>query len=113
LARLRGGASLVLRAAGLAAGLADFELLLERCVVGRLGGSVSALDSDVERETGLVALVGRDAARRPGRRVDEGSGSARRVGVSQYGHRLQRGSTGLPHDSHGSLMRARQLGQRR
>ncbi len=46
--------------------------------------------SDAERETGRVARVGRDAVRLP-LRVGEGSGSARRVGVSQYGQRLQRG----------------------
>ena len=40
-------------------------------------------------------------------------GAARRWGVSQYGQIDQRGSIGFPHDSHGSLIRARQFGQRR
>jgi hypothetical protein len=41
------------------------------------------------------------------------AGAARRTGVSQYGQTDQRGSIGLPQDSHGSLIRARQFGQRR
>ena len=79
--------------------------------------------SDV-RETGRFARAGREEPERPAAVLrgasDGGADAARRgeaaagrVGVSQYGQMLQRGSTGFPHDSHGSLIRARQLGQRR
>ncbi len=40
-------------------------------------------------------------------------GGSLRIGVSQYGHIDQRGSTGCWHEGQGSLTRARQFGQRR
>jgi hypothetical protein len=65
----------------------------------RVGGGFELLDDgSFERR-----LLGRRCS----------GGAARRTGVSQYGQIDQRGSIGLPHDSHGSLIRARQFGQRR
>ena len=78
--------------------------------------------SDV-RETGRLARVGRVArgfeVELPSGGLEErrccaaAAAAPARVGASQYGQTVQRGSIGFPHDSHGSLIRARQLGQRR
>jgi hypothetical protein len=63
------------------------------------------------RASGAGLGASRRSARRSGSRFGLGLGFSSTV--SQYGHSAQRGSTGLPHDGHGSLSRARQLGQRR
>ncbi len=98
----------------------DSVCRLERLGFGR--DSVSVLERlEREREGAAFAELRDSAALRLGslgleRRFGLGrrsSAAARRVGVSQYGHTDHRGSIGLPQDSHGSLIRARQLGQRR
>ena len=81
-----------------------------RCSSGSSASGRGPLRGAAGLRRAAARLLGARTALGLGRRS---SAAARRVGVSQYGQTDHRGSIGLPQDSHGSLIRALQLGQRR
>jgi hypothetical protein len=77
---------------------------------GAVDRAAGLLDWRLVRAAGLGA---RSSRGRSSRWTRAGGSGARRCGISQYGQTTHRGSMGFSQFSHGSLTRARQLGQRR
>jgi hypothetical protein len=86
--------------------------------VGRGRVCIAVCVREVGRAAGRFVVRGaergtRSFRGRSSRETRRGGSGARRCGVSQYGQTTHRGSIGFSQFSHGSLTRARQLGQRR